>query len=127
MHWLTVNILDMLLWRTQIIGDGVSSLPRTMPINIGEEWYEAGQYPYAATSPQGIVPLRHEQVWVSCQQRRVRDAKSVGRAHDPANQRKPPPSRDLQVTRLRRGKLREKPIHYKRDLPTWRNSPIQKK
>ena len=28
-HWLTVNILDMLLWRMQIVGEGVSSQPCT--------------------------------------------------------------------------------------------------
>ena len=35
------------------------------------EWYEAGQYPYAASSPQGIVPPQWERGWLSCRQRRA--------------------------------------------------------
>ena len=42
-----------------------------------EEWYEAGQYPCAGTSPQGIMPPRWERGWLSCRQRQ---------AHDPASQ-----------------------------------------
>ena len=64
----------------QIVGDGVSSLASYPCVSstrratrLWEEWYEAGQYryPYAATSPQGIVPPRWERGWLSCRQRRA--------------------------------------------------------